>query len=112
PADEARLHALDRSCELTVLESVAELRERVPQLEAGEGRAEAEGLAHAETDVRVRVAIDAECERIRKHLLVAVRRGVVEAHGLPLPDRDPSQRIVALRRAGEMDDRCHPNQAL
>ena len=76
PPDEARSRPLDGAREFAVLESVPKLREGVAQFEAGEVRAQAEVLANAEADVRVRLAIDAEGERIGEHVLVAVRRSV------------------------------------
>ena len=47
-------------------------------LDAREVRAEAEVLAEAEREVRVRAPIDAERERVVEHVLVAVRRREVQ----------------------------------
>src|SRR5262249_56125785 len=63
---------------------------------------------HSEADVRVRLAIDAESEWIGEHVLVAVRRGVKEAHRLTLTDGRPTQRVVTGGCAGELDDRGCP----
>src|SRR4029450_5039717 len=106
--DEARPHPLDRPRELAALEALAELSEGVPQLEAREVGAQADVLAHAKADVRVRLAIDAEGERIEEDVLVAIRRGVEEARRLPLADGLPTQLVVAGGRAGELDDRSRP----
>ena len=55
------------------------------QLETREVRTQAEVLAHTESQVAVRVAVDAEGEGILEDLLVAVRRGVEERQRLALP---------------------------
>src|SRR4051812_25447373 len=56
-ADEAGSHARDRAGRLAEVETLAELREGVAELETREVRAETDVLAHAEADVRVRVAV-------------------------------------------------------
>src|SRR5262245_44722146 len=65
PFDQARSRPLDGPRELAVLESVTKLQEGAAQLGAGEVRAQV--LADAETDVRVRLAIDPEGEWIGEH---------------------------------------------
>src|SRR5262249_6776598 len=89
-ADEARTHALDRAGELAGLETRTQLREGVVQLEARQVCAEADVLAHAEADVRVRVAIAREGEGIGEDLLVAIGGGVEETDRLPAADRLPA----------------------
>src|SRR5262249_35136971 len=78
------------------------------QLEPREMRAQADVLPDAEAQVRVRVAVDAEPERIVKDGLVAVRRGIEEAEVLTRGDRRAVQVDVLGRRPAELDDWAGP----
>src|SRR5262249_19809890 len=107
-ADEARPHPCDRSADLAAHQTLAKLRECMAQLEPREVRAEAHGLAHPETDVRIRVTVDAEREGFREDLLVAIPRRVEETDRLARADRLSAQLDVGRRGPRELDDRRRP----
>jgi len=62
---EARAETLDRSGQRDLVEATGELTEDRPQLEAGEVSSEAEVLADAESEVRVRPAVDPDGDSSR-----------------------------------------------
>src|SRR5262245_18960285 len=111
-ADEARVDAVHRARALERDEALAQLREQRAQLEPRQVRAEADVLAAAEADVIVRIPVDAEDEGVLEHLLVAVARGVEQAHGLPFPHDLVAD--VKLPRGGarELVHRRHPAHGL
>ena len=91
-------------------------REQVPEdrleLDPRDVRAHAEVLAEAEREVRVRVAVDPERERIVEHLFVAVRRREEQRDLLARADRLAAHLAVLGGDAREVDDRAHPAQDL
>src|SRR5262249_45235621 len=102
PAHGRGAQARDGARELAALEAEQELREDRAQLEPGDVRAEAHVLAHAEGEVAVRAAVDAEREGVAVHLLVAVRRGVEEGERIAGADLRPAELDVGGRRAREV----------
>ena len=64
---------LDRAGQLDLADACAQLVEHDADLEAREVRAEAVVHAVTEPEVRIRVAVQVEAERIVEHELVAVR---------------------------------------
>jgi hypothetical protein len=103
---------LRRARELRVLDALEQLREQDAQLEPRQRGAQAEVLADAEGEVRVRGAVDAEGVRIGEHLFVAVRGGVEHRHRLALRDALAAQRVVGGGGAREVDHRRGPAQDL
>ncbi len=62
----------------------------------------------AEGQMAVGLTIHAERERLLEHLLVAIGRGIEEAHRLTGADLLPSQLEVLGRRPAELDHRRGP----
>ncbi len=81
-------------------------------LDAREVRAQADVLAEAEREVRVRAAVDAERERIVEDVFVAVRRREVQRELVAGRDRDAAHLAVLGRDAREVADRADPAQDL
>src|SRR5262245_63241426 len=107
-ADEARVQALDGPRELDRLDARQQVLVGHDELEPGQVRPEAHVLAHAEAEVPVRIAVDAELERRVEDLLVAVRRRVEERERLALADALAAELVVLGGGAREVDDRGHP----
>src|SRR5262245_14996100 len=107
-ADQARVQPLDGAGELDRLDPGQEVLIGHDELEPRQVRAEADVLAHAESEVAVRAAVDPELERRLEDLLVAVRGRVEERERVALADALAAQLVVRRRGAREVDDRRRP----
>ena len=108
----AELKPLHRPRQLEPVEPREQVAEDRLDLDAREVRAQAEVLAEAEREVRVRAAVDAERERVVEHVLVAVRRREVQRELVAGTDRHAAHFAVLGRDAREVADRAHPAQDL
>src|SRR4051794_22442667 len=97
-----RLQTLDRAGQLELLEAGEQEPVDRLQLHPGQLRAEAEMLAETERQMRVRVAVDAEGERVLEHVLVAVGRGEVERDLVAGRDRHAADLAVLRGDACEV----------
>ena len=108
----AELKPLHRAGQLESVRAREQVAEDRLDLDAREVRAEAEVLAEAEREVRVRAAVDAKRERIVEHVLVAVRRREVQRELIAGADRHAAHFAVLGRDAREVADRAGPAQDL
>src|SRR5438128_1910467 len=101
-AVDSRLQSLDRSGQLEPVQPSEQMTEDRLELDAREVRAHAEVLTEAEGEVRIRVPVDAERERVVEDVLVAIRRTEVQRELITRPDRDVVDLAVLGRDAGEV----------
>src|SRR5207253_1287751 len=85
--EKARPCPHDRPGEFEAAHSRDQHLEDGPQLDAGQGRAEAEVRTEAETEMMVRAPPDVEAVRAFEDCLVAVGRAVQQRHLVPGPDQ-------------------------
>ena len=102
-AEKARAQAHDRTRGLDLDQALGQLAEENAQLEPREVGSQAEVFPDAEGQMAVGLTIHPEREGLREHLLVAIGRGIEEAHRLTGADLLPSQLEVLGGRAAELD---------
>jgi hypothetical protein len=107
-ADEARSRALQLAHRLDALHPLRQPRHHHLQLEPRETCAQADVLPDAEAEVRVRLAVDAERERVVEDGFVAIRGWIEETEVLTRGDHRPVQLDVLGRRPAELDDGARP----
>ena len=111
-ADKARPQALNRTIKFNPLEPLYQMTKHDAEFEPGKVGAEAEVLADAESQMRIRMPSDIELERKIKDFLIAIRRWIEKAGGLSRRDSLPAYFGIGGSGPRELNSGRGPSQDL